>query len=342
MKTTSWIVSPAPFILSRPTVSRMSVITLATLTPILAMLAVAKDYAALLTVAASLAGCLAAEAAGSYFRGKNTFGDGTAILAGVLVGLLLPSGMRVFVSFAAAFTGFFIARVAFGGLGAYWIHPVAVSVCVAYVSQAAFFPPPLITAEGIRQAGDAFAALKLDKFAQLPTDQGIASFLNANAFSLFGIRLPEGYVTLLWNAPSAIPAFRYNILVLLASIVLIAMDIADWIVPSAFLVTYGASVWFLSPIPFGGAPEGGNVLFAVLTSGVLFTAFYVLSDFSASPRTRIGKLVSGFVAGLAAFAICGPGGSSIGAAFTVIVTNAVNPVIEYAENRAIASAEDIA
>lgn len=342
MKNTSWSISPSPFILTRPTVSRMSIIAIATLVPQILALAIENDVAALCIVAVSLAGCVIAQLFASIPEHKNPFSDGTVILSGLLVGLLLPDTLNPVVAFAASFSGFLVARIVFGGNGSYWVHPVAVSVCIAWISQAALFPAQLVTADGMRMAGDAFSALKLDRFAQMPADQGLASALNSGFLGMFGIQLPEGYITLFCNSPSAIPAFRYNLLTLGASIVLVAASAIDWIIPTVFLLTYGAAIWFFSFLPLTSVFAGGNILFAFLTSGTLFVAFYVLSDFSTSPRTRTGKTVSGFIAGIAAFFICGPGGSAAGGAFTVILMNAINPVIEYIENKIVASAEDIA
>lgn len=341
MKKSGWIVSPAPFLLSRPTVSRMSVITGVTLIPQILFLIAQQDYAAILNVALAIAGTVLAELCMTVPDKKNTFGDGTAILSGLLLGLLLPVTLNPFVSFAVSFSGMLVARVLFGGIGSYWMNPVAVAVSIAYISQPSAFPPFLITADGIQTVGDAFGALKLDHFSQLGSDQLVTGTLNTGFLGFFGIKLPEGYVTLLWNAPSVIPAFRYNILTLVASILLLAMDITDWIIPLCFITVYGTCIWFFSLLPFGAGFSNGDILFALLTSGFLFIAFYVLPEFTTTPRTRAGKAVSGILSGLIAFTICGPGGSAVGGIFTVILINTVNPFIEYAENRYIASSEDL-
>lgn len=342
MNKNSWLVSPSPFILPGPTVSRMSVTAILALLPQIAMLALERDGNALLNVLASLAGYVLAELAMTIADRKNPFDDGTVILAGILCGLLVPTALNPFVAFLSAFSGFLVSRVVFGGLGCNWIHPVAISVSIAYISHGASFPSQLVSADGIRMAGDAFGALKLDRFTLTPFDQGIADFINSGLLSRLGMHMPEGYVTLFWNSPSTIPAFRYNTLTLVASVALIAHDAIDWIVPTVFLATYAALVWFFSLTPLGVGPAGGNILFSLLTSGTLFIAFFVLPDYSTNPRSRTGKAVSGLLAGIIAFLLCGPGGSPIGAVFTVISVEVVNPLIEYVENRIIGTAENIA
>jgi len=212
-----------------------------------------------------------------------------------------------------------------------------VAVCLGYLSQGDLFPPYLVTPESVSAAGDAFGALKIDQFPRIPADTAITDFLNKSLLNRSGISLPEGYITLFWNSPSTIPAFRYNILTLVASIALLSLKIIDWIVPAVFLATYGACVYLFTPV--SGAmpnPLSGDILFAVLTGGILFTAFYLLPEFSTVPRTRVGKLVSGLLAGLICFMLCGPGGSPAGAVFTVISVNPLATIIEYLEKRILA------
>jgi electron transport complex protein RnfD len=320
----------------------MSSLAILLLLPQLVMLMLARDIPALLNILATLVGFILAELTAVIPERRNTFDDGTVLFAGILCGLLLPATLNPIVAFLSAFSGFFIARIVFGGLGSSWINPVAVSVCIAYISQSKAFPLPLVSADGIRMAGDAFGALKLDSFKLISGDQSLADILNSGIFSLFDMHMPEGYVTLFWNSPSVIPAFRYNVLTLAASIILIAHNAIDWIVPSLFLLSYAVCVYFFSLVPLGIGPAGGNILFSLLTSGILFIAFFVLPDYSTTPRSRTGKVISGLLAGIMAFLLCGPGGSPIGGMFTVISINTVNPLIEYVENRIIGTGEDIA
>jgi electron transport complex protein RnfD len=337
MRKSGWSVSPSPFLLTHPTISRMSLVIGLTLLPHIILLAVERNFTALSVIALSVAGSMLAELCIAFPSGKNKFGDGTAILAGILSGLLLPVTIHPLLVFLATFTGMLAARVLFGGPGSYWMNPVATVVSIVYISQASSFPPFLINADGVQTVGDAFGALRLDHFSQLSNDHTITASLNTFLLNFFGIKLPEGYITLFWNSPSPIPAFRYNIITLASSVLLIAMNIIDWIIPLFFLFSYGLSVWIFSLLPFGTGFFTGDILFALLTSGVLFVAFYVLPDYTTTPRTQAGKAISGIIAGIIAFMLCGPGGSPVGAAFTIVIANTVNPLIEYIENRHIAT-----
>lgn len=268
MNKPSWKTTLSPFLVTRPTISHMSLITALTLTPHILAMVLQHDYRSLVSISVAIAGSVAAELSVSWNRRNETLGDGTAILTGLLTGFLLPYTLGPFMVFFVSFSGSLVSRAVFGGTGAYWMNPAAVAVCLGYLSQGDLFPPYLVTPESVSAAGDAFGALKIDQFPRIPADTAITDFLNKSLLNRSGISLPEGYITLFWNSPSTIPAFRYNILTLVASIALLSLKIIDWIVPAVFLATYGACVYLFTPV--SGAmpnPLSGDILFAVLTGG---------------------------------------------------------------------------
>ena len=143
----------------------------------------------------------------------------------------------------------------------------------------------------------------------------------------------------------AVPGIKLglaNIVTLAASLVFFVMDIADRIVPVVFLAVYAAAVFFfpdffrVSLFAPGGS---GDVLFAIFSGGLFFTAFYLLSDVATLPRTKPGRVILGVFAGAAAFFTCGLGGDTLlGAVCTVFLANMLSPAIEYIENRLLKAA----
>lgn len=331
MKNSSWIVTPSPFILTRMTVSKMTIILICTLLPQIIMLAITGDTKALLNIAMTILGSVLAQGTVSIPMHKPFLSDEIIFIAGILTGLLLPVEIHLFVAFCSSFAGMFIARVLFGGTGFNWINSTAIAVAIAWISHPESFPSFLVSSDGIRTVGSFFAALKLDHFNMITSDQSITTALNSFFLSKFGIKVPEGYITLLWISPSPIPAFRYNFLILLSSIVLLSLKIIDWIIPAVFISTYSILIRFFSFVPYDAGFFQGDILFALLTSGILFVAFYMAGDYATSPRTRRGKCVSGFCSGIVCFFMCGPGGAPVGAIFTILIINVINPFIEYIE-----------
>lgn len=327
MKTRALNVLPSPFVFSGLRVERAFLVVLFTLLLQIVLMIAFKDVQALIVISASLVGAVIAEmcflspVSGISGRCKK-FSDGTAVISGLVTGFLLPSQANLFLAGFASFFGLFITRNFFNGKGNAWINASVLSVIFLFLSSPAYFQGFSAFQPGASLPSEGFVA---------DSDYRIAAAVNFLLEPL-GITLPEGYIPLFFNPAAPIPAFKFNIVTLVSSIVLIALDIADWIAPAVFLAVYAVGVYFFLPAFDGGT--GGNVLFALFSSGVFFVAVYLFSDFPSLPRTRTGRAILGFFAGIAAFFACGRGGDSIlGAVFTVFAANLMSLIIEYAENR---------
>ena len=110
-------------------------------------------------------------------------------------------------------------------------------------------------------------------------------------------------------------------------------NIINWIIPAAYLTTYSLFVVLFSLAPFTGKIGQGDILLSMLTSGTLFTAFFLVDSYGTTPISRIGKAAYGILAGIFCFMICGCGTSSIGNMFTVLICNIISPIIQYLEDK---------
>lgn len=296
------------------------------------LLVINKDTHALLNIGAAVLGTVLTDIIVRFISNQVRLLDYGSLMVGMLIGFLMPTTIGfMFVFFVAAFS-YFVTVSIFGGLGSHWINPVAFAVCFAYVSRMYIFPPVMITLETLHSAGNPFTVLQMNNFLQVEIDRPLTSTFNAFFLHKIGVSLPEGYISLFLRFPSVIPAFRYNLLTLIASIILFATQSIDRIIPTVFLLSYSVLLWFFSPLIAGLEYKSADILVALLTSGILFIAFFVLPDSGSIPRTMYGKIAAGFIGGFAAFLFCGQGTSSIGGLFTVLTVNITAPAIEYAEN----------
>ena len=92
-------------------------------------------------------------------------------------------------------------------------------------------------------------------------------------------------------------------------------------------------VRFLSPLFCNGIPYQGDMLLAMLTSGTLFYATFVLQSYGTLPISVVGKVLYGVFAGIFAFVITGCGTSSTGMAFTVLFANIFSLLIQKWEDK---------
>ena len=334
MKEKPLLASPSPFVSSGLRLEVANMVVFLTLLAQVVMMIAFKDTRSLLVLVASCIGAALAElcfAVAGLKEKTEKYSDGEGDIHGLVAGFLLPSSINPLLAAVASFFGLFVSRNFFNGRRNSWISASAISVIFAFVSAPACF--------------EAAAAFPTDAaLARIPEfDRSISELLNRSVFRPLGVFLPEGYVQLLFNPHASVPAFKFGIATILSSIILIALNIIDWIAPAAFATVYSLCVFFFSqafagplPYPLYPANVGGNILFALFSSGVFFAAVYMLADFPALPRTRPGRLALGVVAGVVAFFVCGRGGgSAIGAALAVFAANLAALAIEYVEDEVL-------
>lgn len=328
MKNTAWDVSPSPFIFAGCQLTVSSVVIIASLVPHIALMAFFRDVQALAVIFASVAGAALAEFCFKPFPvdtdGYKRFVDGGVFVSGLATGFVLPTMIHPALAAAASFFGVCITRNFFNGKGNAWLNPAAFAAVFAFIS-----------------SPDAFHALAETAYLHMQTpmdfDSEFTRVLNTSLFRPLGINLPGGYVSLFFNPAAPVAALKFGVLTLFASAFLIAFDVIDRILPAVFITVYSAAVYashFLWRIPSDSfSVFSGDILFHLLSNGVLFIGFYLLSDPSSSPRTKIGRVAAGFFAGAAAFFFCGPHGSPAGAVFSVFAVNVASPLIELIENK---------
>ncbi len=325
----SKLLSP-PFVYTRPTVFTLHLFIIVLLSVQVLVLLLLGDIYAVLNILSSIIACFAVDLlVQKSFSYKFKFNIDVLTTA-MLIGFFMPSQIGfLFVFFLSAFS-FFLTKIVFGGTGSNWINPVAVALCMAYISRPEVFSN-VIYLEDIKNAGGIFPLLKNAGLLKLKSDFSITSALNALFLHSVGVTLPEGYISLFLNYGSPIPAFRYNLITLLSSIVLFSFKAVDYLIPTVFLVCYGLLIWIFGGLAISGTFFTGDILFALLTSGVLFAAIFVMTESSSTAKTKVGKMICGFLNALFAFFICRQGASPAGIAFVIILTNSFTPLIEKVE-----------
>jgi electron transport complex protein RnfD len=315
-----------------PSLRAITAANILCLIPVLLILAYEKNAPALLVAGAAILASLASEIAANLLRARKFYsGLAGAALQGIITGMLFPQNYPVVSVFLITLGVFFTAKHLFGGMAGTWINAAALAAAIAFLAGAAFFPAPFDIFEftGVHNPSRFFLQTVGDSSREAP----VIDFLNNSIFRFMGTSVPGGYITLLCDSGSAVTAFRFNALVLLASLFLILFNMIHWIIPACYLGVYLCLVWLFGGMATGTGFATGDVLFALFTGGTCFTAFFLLSWFGTVPLSRNGKAVYGIFAGFAAFFIAGPGTSPSGAAFTVLAANVFSMFVQYAETK---------
>lgn len=299
------------------------------------MLFTAKSFSAILVIFSAVLGSVCANLISKkvFQSFDNHFSYMISILQGVITGMLIPQVYSPIVVFFVTLICMLVVKHFFGGFSFAWANPAAFTVIVLWIIGATCFPKYQISMDLISMRNSSQIMIENGIFNTLAFDGDITEALNSSIFSLFKVSIPEGYVSLFWDTKSVIPAFRFNFVTLLSSIIIFSDNLNKLIIPAFFVSVYVVLVRLVSPIISNGVMFQGDMLLCLLTSGTLFFAVFVLCWYGTTPISISGKILYGIISGIIAFLIAGPGTSPCGMAFTVIISNIVSIGIQQWENR---------
>ena len=228
------------------------------------------------------------------FKTEVRVHDGSAALTGLLMSLSLPPGLPLWEVIIGSFAAIFIVKECFGGLGFNIFNPALIGRGVLLAS----FPIDMThkwQVDGITQATPLALVKEKITGAQLPSHQDL----------FFG------------NIPGSIGEVS-KLLLLLGAIYLFSRRIISWQIP----LTYLATVFVLS-IPFGQ-----DLLWPVLTGGLILGAFFMATDYVTSPMTNKGKIIFGFGCGLLTVLIRKFAAYPEGVCYAILMMNILVPLID--------------
>jgi Na+-translocating ferredoxin:NAD+ oxidoreductase subunit D len=322
-----------PFIYKKPSVSEINIKIIILLFVQVLFLFFTKSYSAIAVVFASLLGASCAVVLNCFLKKTKIYTQLATIIQGLMIGLLLPENYSITSVFFISFLILFLAKYLFLTDVNSWINVVVVSVIFAWIIGQRYFPEFQLTQESLVFRNPSVALIQNNMNPIYSIDTFITNSLNNSIFSLLKVSVPEGIISFLWDTKSIIPAFRFNILTIISSIILFSDESFSILIPSVFLLVYSFLVRIFVPFMLGGSINQGDILLALSTSGTLFCAVFLIQWFGTTPITNIGKFVYAFVAGIIYFFVVGCGTSPIGMIFSVLIFNILNMVIRIFEEK---------
>ena len=327
------LVSLKPYIYEKPSISAVSIRILVLLLLQVIMLFLTKSFKAIIVISCTTMGALLASMVHYLVIRKNKFLSLTNIIQGIIIGMLLPQTYPPVTALLISFVTLLIFKYIFETSENFWINIVSVSVLIAYFIGKTYFPDFLITTDLFSAKNPSVQLINNGAFPIYDFDVSFTGYLNANLLSYFKVTLPQGIISMLWDTQSIIPAFRFNLLTIIASIVLFADNSFSLLIPSIFLFIYALFVRLFFPYVSGGELNQGDIMLALLTSGTLFVAVFMIQWFGTHPMTIIGKIIYAVFAGIYAFVIVGGGTSPVGMIYVIIVSNIINLLIRLIEEK---------
>ena len=305
----------APFLRQGATTPGLMREILLALVPVLAMAIWTFGASALLVVAAATAGAVATE---RLFGRPGATSDASALLTGVILGLVLPPGLPLWMAFVGGVVGIGLGKLVWGGLGHNLFNPALVGR--AFLQAA--FPTALTTwspptgLPGLRPANFALPLLR----AEVDGLTG-ATPLNLMKFEHRATPLAElarGDVAGSLGETSAL-------VIVLVGICLALRRAFDWRIPVAVLL----SAAVLSGILYLRDPAVyPSPLFTLLSGGLLFGAVFMATDPVSSPLAPRGAWIYGGGIGVLVVLIRVWGGLPEGVMYAILLMNAATPLLE--------------
>ncbi|MFH0876909.1 MAG: RnfABCDGE type electron transport complex subunit D [Candidatus Omnitrophota bacterium] len=240
-------------------------------------------------------------------RQRVTISDGSAFMTGLLLAYNLPPRAPLWLGAIGSIFAIAIVKQAFGGLGRNIFNPALAGrafLVAAWPKYMTAFTGPF-ACDAVTQATP-LSLLKEGKVACL-SDMGL------NYWDLFlgnrGGSLGEVCVLALC----------------LGGLYLLYKKIITWHIPVAFISAVGLFMWIF------GSPHGffkGDVLFHVLSGGLILGAVFMATDYVTSPVTKTGKVIFGIGCGLLTAVIRRWGGYPEGVCYSILIMNAAVPLID--------------
>lgn len=242
-----------------------------------------------------VAACVASEALFNLaVHKKQTIGDCSAMVTGLLLALNLPANLPLWQAVVGSVFAIVVVKCLFGGLGHNLVNPAItarVFMLVAFGTMAkAAFPV------------DAVASAT--PLAQLAAGEK-----------------PELLTLFLGNYGGAIGETCTPAL-LLGGIYLLARRVITWQLPTVYIGT----VFVLSFALTGW--DAVAALAGILSGGLFIGAFFMATDYVTSPDTPWGKVVFGLLAGVLTVLIRFYGNYPEGVSFAILLMNILTPYID--------------
>ncbi len=255
---------------------------------------------ALFVILVSVFTCILTEYAAKKLRKREFKMDGSAIVTGLLLALILPPRVPLWAVVIGAAFSIALIKEAFGGLGYNIFNPALAGRAFLSVS---------------------FAGMMTRWVA--PVSSPIADAVStatplSENFSYAGTK-HELYMDLLFGNVGGCIGETSALLILIGGLALLALGVIKWRIPVIFIGTVFGLTWLI---------PGQDPIFHILAGGLFLGAFFMATDYVTAPLTARGQMLFAFCAGVLVVMIRLFGSMPEGVAFSILLMNAFTPLID--------------
>jgi Na+-translocating ferredoxin:NAD+ oxidoreductase subunit D len=289
---------PSPHVRTSETVDSVMYDVVIALIPALVMAYYVFGIKALITPAFAVGACVITEMlCGKLLQQDNYAFDGSAVITGLLLAMILPPNVPVTLLVVGAIVSIALGKMVFGGTGHNMFNPALVGRAFMQASW------PLAVTSFMWDGKSGATVLTAMKLGNEVETSLIAS----------GDKYMNAFLGQMGGSLGEVSAAA----ILLGGIYLIYKKHIEWKVPVIIIGT----VYVITMI------SGADPLMHILSGGLFLGAFFMATDMATSPYTPKGKMVFALVVGILIGAIRIKGGYPEGTMYAILLANGFVPLI---------------
>ncbi len=304
-KTKKFIVSHAPHISGEERVQTVMLDVIIALFPSVIAGVIFFGYRAALLTAVCMAACIFFEWGWCKLLKKpSTIGDLSAAVTGIILAMNLPATLPFYQAILGSLFAIIIVKAFFGGLGHNFMNPAAAARAFLLTS----FAMPMTR--------------WVEPFEKLHLINNADAITSASPLSLYkaGEELTSFWNLFIGNRGGCIGETS-AIAIIIGFAYLIWRKVIDYKCPLAYVLTT-----FVLSACLGGTLYSG--VYHVFAGGLLFSAVFMVTDYTTTPYTPWGKVIFGIGCGLITVLIRFFGGYPEGVTYGILLMNVASPLIE--------------
>lgn len=250
---------------------------------------------ALFVVLVSVASTVLTEFLFGLYRKKQTIGDLSAVVTGLLLALNMPVGIPLWIPALGGVFAILVVKMLFGGLGQNFVNPALAARCFLLIS----FPTQMTD-------------FSYDAFSGATPLAALKNGENVNVMDMV-----TGNIAGTIGETSVIA-------IVIGACILLLLGVIDLRIPGTYLLTFVVFVGL-----FGGHGFDGAYLTAQLAGGgLMLGAFFMATDYVTCPITIKGQYVYGIALGIMTGILRIYGPSAEGVSYSILICNLLVPLIE--------------
>lgn len=250
---------------------------------------------ALFVVLVSVASTVLTEFLFGLYRKKQTIGDLSAVVTGLLLALNMPVGIPLWIPALGGVFAILVVKMLFGGLGQNFVNPALAARCFLLIS----FPTQMTD-------------FSYDAFSGATPLAALKNGENVNVMDMV-----TGNIAGTIGETSVIA-------IVIGACILLLLGVIDLRIPGTYLLTFVVFVGL-----FGGHGFDGAYLTAQLAGGgLMLGAFFMATDYVTRPITIKGQYVYGIALGIMTGILRIYGPSAEGVSYSILICNLLVPLIE--------------